>query len=195
MPSDSVKWPLPTIPCKPRGRKVLFDKASDEAKAKFQELFPVSFYKEMAVWFGISERAVYCLGKRLGLKKDHTAIHLKIMSSPHNRMLLCNTLKRIRDEQPERYAMIRKRKSEKLKRLWRVARVNKAYALNFNVKYRPAAMPVNDTKFRYRMKTRYNYFYDLDHPWDICYDSETRRNPEMEKRAITRGFRIVEGEG
>lgn len=74
MPNDGVKWPIPTVPWGQTRHKIAFDDASEEVKAKFRELYPVSFNKEMAGWFGISECMVKYIGQRLGLRKNRTVI-------------------------------------------------------------------------------------------------------------------------
>lgn len=190
----TVRW---QIPLSPHGyHSIAFEDASKETQDKFRELYPTSFYRELAAWFGISIASVKRLGKRLGLEKDGTAIRRrKMTSSTQIRMRLSLAMKRMREEQPERCAKIRKRQSETMKRHWRVARYNEAYAINLQTKLRPAPLSHSLAMFRYRMHKVYNYFYDLSKPWDICYDSLTQRRPLLEKRAIARGFRIVEGEG
>lgn len=74
MPNDGVKWPIPTVPWGQTRHKIAFDDASEEVKAKFRELYPVSFNKEMGRWFGISECMVKYIGQRLGLRKNRTVI-------------------------------------------------------------------------------------------------------------------------
>lgn len=191
-----VRWQLPTEPFGKKGkRSVRFDKAPDEVKRAFTRLYPVSYNKEIAEWFGINVPAVRKLACELRLRKDLNTLCKRRYALTRLRYGNCNPLEKIRKCQPERYADICRRKSETMKRHWRVARADQLHHLGLGTKLRVGLLSKSAAKLRYHMATAHNYFYDLDRPWDICYDSQTRRRPVLEQRAVEMGFRIVEGEG
>lgn len=99
MPNDDAKWPIPTVPWGQARHKIAFDDASEEVKAKFRELYPVSYNKEMAGWFGISECMVKYIGQRLGLRKDRRKIAQRNIEPYKHR--LYDRLKRIRETAPD----------------------------------------------------------------------------------------------
>lgn len=124
--SDTPKWPIPR---KPWGTRVkyAFEEASEETQAKFRELYPVSFNKEMAGWFGISECMVKYIGQRLGLRKDRSHISRRNVE-PHKGRL-CLALKRIRETDLDRYADLSRRRTESVRKAWHRARIQAEYGL------------------------------------------------------------------
>lgn len=191
---DTVRWRIPMSPWGAHGR-VRFDMATEETRAKFRELYPVSFNKELVAWFGIGEAAIKALAKRLGLKKDLTTLRRrKMLSSPH-RMEVGKVMRRMREEDPERFARIQRRKSENMRHQWRRARLQAEYGLPRTV--RLLVTPLNKVQGSYKTQMIYShgYFSDRAHPYWVCYDSQTARSSRMEAHAISLGLKVVEGEG
>lgn len=48
--------------------------------------------------------------------------------------------------------------------------------------------------YKNHMATVHRYFPDPDHPYWVCFDSQTTRSKRMEKNAVAMGLEIVEGE-
>lgn len=190
---SSVRW---QIPLRPRGRKMIADffTAPEETQAKFRELYPVSFNSEMAEWFGIGVNAVAHIGHvQLGLHKDLTLI-TKRRQIKYGQDI-GGVIKRIRSTNPERYADIIRRVSETMRKKWRKAYLQQTYGLERTTRLHTRLLPKKMATFRSRMTYSFNYFSDSGHPYWICYDSQTKRSPSMEAKAIGMGFKIVEGEG
>ena len=192
---NNDKTPRYPIPRKPWGlySKIAFDDASEEVKAKFRELYPVSFNTEMAEWFGIKASAVKRIAGRLGLRKDRTHIGRRNME-PYKHDL-CDRLKRIRETDPERYADIQRRKTESVRRAWHRARIQAEYGLPRTVRLHVTPLTKKQQGYKNHMQTIHRYFSDPDHPYWVCFDSQTTRSPRMEAKAEAMGLKIVEGEG
>lgn len=193
MPNDDAKWPIPTVPWGQARHKIAFDDASEEVKAKFRELYPVSYNKEIAGWFGISECMVKYIGQRLGLRKDRRKIAQRNIE-PYYKDCLWMTLRRIRETDPERYADIQRRKTESVRRAWHRARIQAEYGLPRTNRLRVTPLTKKQQLYKNHMATVHRYFPDPDHPYWVCFDGQTTRSPRMEKNAMAIGLEIVEGE-
>lgn len=191
MTSDTPKWPIPR---KPWGTRVkyAFEEASEETQAKFRELYPVSFNKEMAGWFGISECMVKYIGRGLGLRKDRSHISRRNVE-PHKARLYM-ALKRIRETDPKRYADIRRRIKDGVCKAWHRARIQAEYGLPRTVRLHVTPLTKKQQLYKNHMTTDHRYFPDPDHPYWVCFDSQTTRSKRMEKNAVAMGLEIVEGE-
>lgn len=192
MPNDGVKWPIPTVPWGQTRHKIAFDDASEEVKAKFRELYPVSYNKEMAGWFGISECMVKYIGQRLGLRKDRRKIAQRNIEPYKHR--LYDRLKRIRETDPDQYADIQRRKKESVRKAWHRARIQAEYGLPRTVRLHVTPLTKKQQFYKNHMATVHRYFPDPDHPYWVCFDGQTTRSPRMEKNAMAIGLEIVEGE-
>lgn len=192
MPNDGVKWPIPTVPWGQTRHKIAFDDASEEVKAKFRELYPVSYNKEMAGWFGISECMVKYIGQRLGLRKDRRKIAQRNIEPYKHR--LYDRLKRIRETAPDQYADIQRRREESVRKAWHRARIQAEYGLPRTVRLHVTPLTKKQQLYKNHMATVHRYFPDPDHPYWVCFDGQTTRSPRMEKNAMAMGLEIVEGE-
>ena len=186
-----AKWQIPTKPCG-YGARPLFHQASDEVKAKFRELYPVSFNSEMSEWFGVSPDSIQTIGHSLGLRKDRSAIVRRRNVLYH--ISICNGFLKIRDTDPKRFDEIRQKMSASAKKNWDRARREQLYAMRPTTRLRPSPLSEAMRSQKYYMTSERNYFADPDHPNWKCYDSQTRRSAEAEANAKARGFEIVEGE-
>lgn len=194
MKSENVKW---QIPLEPRGNserryRVRFDLASEEVKAKFVELYPVSYNREMAEWFGVSKSTIEDIGiRKLRLRKDKAAIGRRVNSTrdyPSE-----GNMARMRDEEPERYAALNRQRSEVMKKRWRKAKRELLYGMKPTTKMRPSLLSSRMQTSKGHYIRCYHYFSDPNHPYWLCYDSQTRRSATAEANAIAKGFKIVEG--
>lgn len=191
MTSDTPKWPIPR---KPWGTRVkyAFEEASEETQAKFRELYPVSFNKEMAGWFGINECMVKYIGQRLSLRKDRSRISRRNVEPHKGRLYMA--LKRIRETDPDRYADLSRRRTESVRKAWHRARIQAEYGLPRTVRLHVTPLTKKQQLYKSRMATVHRYFPDPDHPYWVCFDSQTTRSKRMEKNAVAMGLEIVEGE-
>ena len=187
-----VKWQIPYKESKNGKYKHFnFDSASEEIKTKFIELYPVSFISEMDEWFGLTHNMSVAIGKRLGLRRNRAEIQKR---KNRNRKLPCHYIMRhIRESDPERYAGILQRKSEAMKKRWQRARREQLYGMTPTTRLKMVQMPIKQRKYKYNFIYRRKYFANPEHPYWICYDSQTRRSAEAEVNAVARGFKIVEG--
>ncbi len=191
-PNNAAKWQLPLKP-HGKGYAIAYDKVPDDIKAKFRELYPVSYDREMAEWFGILSFSVKTYAAILGLKKDVSAICRR--QRVENDAYRHGYLARLRETDPERYDDVRRRIAETMRKKWKRARREKLYAMKPTTRLQ--ATPLIEAAYRYKYHVCYvhDYFADPDHPYWICYDSQTRRSAKVEENAKARGFEIVEGEG
>lgn len=192
MPNDGVKWPIPTVPWGQTRHKIAFDDASEEVKAKFRELYPVSFNKEMGGWFGISECMVKYIGQRLGLRKNRTVIQRR-NNEPYKYRVRA-VLDKIKAEDPKRYADVRRRIKDGVCKAWHRARIQAEYGLPRTVRLHVTPLTKKQQLYKNHMATVHRYFPDPDHPYWVCFDSQTTRSKRMEKNAMAMGLEIVEGE-
>lgn len=181
MPNDGVKWPIPTVPWGQTRHKIAFDDASEEVKAKFRELYPVSFNKEMAGWFGISECMVKYIGQRLGLRKNRTVIQRR-NNEPYKYRVRA-VLDKIKAEDPKRYADVRRRIKDGVCKAWHRARIQAEYGLPRTVRLHVTPLTKKQQLYKNHMATVHRYFPDPDHPYWVCFDSQTTRSKRMEKNA------------
>lgn len=171
-----------------------FFMASEETQAKFRELYPVSFNGEMAEWFGIGVNAVIHIGRiQLGLHKDMTLISKRRQIKYGQDV--GGIIKRIRSTDPERYADIIRRVSEAMRKKWKKAYLQQTYGLERTTRLHTSPLPKKMSVFKSRLVSDFCYFSDSGHPYWICHDSQTKRSPRMEAKAVGMGFKIVEGEG
>lgn len=190
-PTTPAKWQIPTKLWN-SGISPLFDQASDEVKAKFRELYPVSFNSEMSEWFGVHWQSIQKIGRSLGLRKDRSAIARRRNAKYH--ISTCNGFLKIRETDPERFFEIRRKISASAKKSWDRARREQLYAMRPTTCLRPSPLSEAMRARKYYMVHKYSYFADPDHPYWLCYDSQTRRSVKAEANAKARGFEIVEGE-
>lgn len=186
------RWPIPTKPWGTR-HKIDFDHASEETKAKFRELYPTSFNKEMAEWFGIKAETVRYVAKGLGLSKDRRRIAQRRAEPCKYR--LAQAMKHIQEKSPERYADLNRRRGETIHKMWHRAKIQGEYGLPRTVRYSPSPLTKKQRQHKNHMLTLHRYFSDPDHPYWVCFDSLTTRSPRMEATAENIGLKIVEGEG
>lgn len=105
-------------------------------------------------------------------------------------------LKQLKANNPRRYKLIMRKRSELHKEIVRKERMRMVYGLERRTKLR---LPINSlthaaSAFKYMMIRECNYFADPDGDSHIiCYDSQTRRSEKREATAIRHGFTIVEG--
>jgi hypothetical protein len=187
-----VKWQMPyKVSKNGKYRYYDFDSASEEVKAKFIELYPASFISEMDEWFGLTHNTSVKIGRRLGLRRSTSEIQKR---KNKGRKFPCHYIMRhIRETEPERYADILQRKSEAMKKRWQRAHREQLYGMTPTTRLKMVQMPIKQRKYKYNFIYRRKYFADPDHPYWICYDSQTRRSAEAEAKAAARGFKIVEG--
>lgn len=63
-----------------------------------------------------------------------------------------------------------------------------------SISRREIALTKKQQYYKNHMATVHRYFSDPDHPYWVCFDSQTTRSKRMEKNAVAMGLEIVEGE-
>lgn len=107
-----------------------------------------------------------------------------------------DTLKRIHDEDPERFARMHAQAAATFKETVRLERLRMVHGLprRTRLKLCIVAMEPRQNIQKWRMRTRHNYFTIDDHPTWICHDKDTRRSARMEATAARYGLRVVEAD-
>ena len=188
----AAKW---QVPLKPHSRRcaIAYDQVPDNIKAKFRELYPISYNRELVAWFGILPSSVRTFAAVLGLRKDRSAICRR--RNAEGNAYRHGYLARLRETDPERYDDVRRRITETMRKKWKRARREKLYAMRPTTRLHVAPLTEAAYRYKYRACYEHGYFADPDHPYWLCYDSQTRRSAKVEENAKQRGFEIVEGEG
>lgn len=105
-------------------------------------------------------------------------------------------LKKLREEQPELFAMIHARGVATRKEVVRLERMRMACGLPRKTKIKLHVVPMTQQMHvqKWKMKTIHNYFTVDGHPTWICHDKDTLRSPRMEATATRYGLRVVEAD-
>ena len=113
------------------------------------------------------------------------------------RMSHGDTLRRIHEEDPERFARMHAQATATRKETVRLERLRMVHGLprRTRMKLCIVAMEPRQNVLKWRMKTTHNYFTIDDHPTWICHDKDTRRSARMEATAARYGLRVVEADG
>ena len=221
-PIGKAKWQVPMRPNAKSGVKEYY--LEGELKERFCKLFPKNSNRRMMTWFGISFSTLQRFKRELGLQKDMRAIRKQLAKDikktcekngyydslrGHAPSEACqeaarkmwadgfHPLKQLKANNPRRYKLIMRKRSELHKEIVRKERMRMVYGLERRTKLR---LPLNSlthaaSAFKYMMIRECNYFADPDGDSHIiCYDSQTRRSEKREATAIRHGFTIVEGE-
>lgn len=221
-PIGKAKWQVPMRPNAKSGVKEYY--LEGELKERFCKLFPKNSNRRMMTWFGISFSTLQRFKRELGLQKDMRAIRKQLAKDikktcekngyydslrGHAPSEACqeaarkmwadgfHPLKQLKANNPRRYKLIMRKRSELHKEIVRKERMRIVYGLERRTKLR---LPLNSlthaaSAFKYMMIRECNYFADPDGDSHIiCYDSQTRRSEKREATAIRHGFTIVEGE-
>ena len=220
-PTTKAKWQIPMRPTPISGvpQYVLEGELCD----KFIKLFPIHSNIRLMQWFGISFTTLQRFKRELGLQKDMRAIRRELArdvrkiceengyydsirgKKPSEACMQAARRKRaegfvpilqIKKDNPRRYKMLMRKKSEARKELMRMEGARIRFGLPQKTKLRITIAPVppHALKQKSSMILRNNYFSVKEHTSWVCYDSETRRSPQMEATAIRHGLRIVRGD-
>ena len=221
-PTAAAKWQVPMRPSPTSGMKEYY--LEGELKERFCQLFPKNSNRRLMKWFGISFSTLQRFRRELGLQKDMRAIRKQLAKDikktcekngyydslrGHAPSEACqeaarkmwadgfHPLKQLKANNPRRYKLIMRKRSELHKEIVRKERMRMVYGLERRTKLR---LPLNSlthaaSACKYMMIRECNYFADPDGDSHIiCYDSQTRRSEKREATAIRHGFTIVEGE-
>ena len=221
-PIGKAKWQVPMRPHHKGGKDEYY--LEGELKERFCQLFPKNSNRRLMKWFGISFSTLQRFKRELGLQKDMRAIRKQLANDikktcekngyydslrGHAPSEACqeaarkmwadgfHPLKQLKANNPRRYKLIIRKRSELHKEIVRKERMRMVYGLERRTKLR---LPLNSlthaaSSCKYMMIRECNYFADPDGDSHIiCYDSQTRRSEKREATAIRHGFTIVEGE-
>ena len=220
-PIGKAKWQVPMRPQPKSGVKEYY--LEGELKERFCKLFPKNSNRRMMTWFGIGFSTLQRFKREFGIEKDMKSI---IRQQAKDTKRICekngyydslrghapseacqeaarkmwadgfHPLKQLKANNPRRYKLIMRKRSELHKEIVRKERMRMVYGLERRTKLR---LPINSlthaaSAFKYMMIRECNYFADPDGDSHIiCYDSQTRRSEKREATAIRHGFTIVEG--
>ena len=220
-PIGKAKWQVPMQPNQKSGAKEYY--LEGELKERFCQLFPKNSNRRLMKWFGISFSTLQRFKRGLGLQKDMRAIRKQLAKDikktcekngyydslrGHAPSEACqeaarkmwadgfHPIKQLKANNPRRYKLIMRKRSELHKEIVRKERMRMVYGLERRTKLR---MPLNSlthaaSACKYMMIRKCNYFADPDGDSHIiCYDSQTRRSEKREATAIRHWFTIVEG--
>ncbi len=182
-----AKWQMTLTPWTASSYRVDLEHTPDDIKAKFRELYPVCFDREMAQWFGVNIHAVKTIARRFGIKKDLAAI------TKRKELSIFDILTRIRLEAPDRFAEMQRRKGLTMKKKWSRARREALYGMRPTTRLCPTPLPKKTSTYKSHMIATRNYFSVPEHPWWLCYDSQTSRSASKEKHAASLGLELTEG--
>lgn len=221
-PIGKAKWQVPMRPHHKGGKDEYY--LEGELKERFCQLFPKNSNRRLMKWFGISFSTLQRFRRELGLQKDMRAIRKQLAKDikktcekngyydslrGHAPSEACqeatrkmraegfHPMKQLKANNPHRYKLIMRKRSELHKEIVRKERMRMVYGLERRTKLR---LPLNSlthaaSACKYMMIRECNYFADPDGDSHIiCYDSQTRRSEKREATAIRHGFTIVEGE-
>lgn len=220
-PTTAAKWQVPMRPHHKGGKDEYY--LEGELKERFCQLFPKNSNRRLMKWFGISFSTLHRFKRELGLQKDMRAIRKQLAKDikktcekngyydslrGHATSEACqeatrkmwaegfHPMKQLKTNNPRRYKLIMRKRSELHKEIVRKERMRMVYGLERRTKLR---LPLNSlthaaSACKYMMIRECNYFADPDGDSHIiCYDSQTRRSEKREATAIRHGFTIVEG--
>ena len=221
-PIGKAKWQVPMRPHHKGGKDEYY--LEGELKERFCKLFPKNSNRRMMTWFGISFSTLQRFKRELGLQKDMRAIRKQLAKDikktcekngyydslrGHAPSEACqeaarkmwadgfHPLKQLKANNPRRYKLIMRKRSELHKEIVRKERMRMVYGLERRTKLR---LPLNSlthaaSACKYMMIRECNYFADPDGDSHIiCYDSETRRSARREATAAKHGLKVVEAD-
>lgn len=221
-PTTAAKWQVPMRPHHKGGKDQYY--LEGELKERFCQLFPKNSNRRLMKWFGISFSTLQRFRRELGLQKNMRAIRKQLAKdikktcekNGYYDSLRGNApseacqeaarkmwaagfhpIKLLKANNPRKYKLMLRKKSEQRKELWRKERLRMVYGLERRTKLR---LPLNSlthaaSACKYMMIRKCNYFADPDGDSHIiCYDSETRRSARREATAAKHGLKVVEAD-
>ncbi|MDY4498423.1 MAG: hypothetical protein SPE04_02485 [Prevotella sp.] len=217
-----AKWQVPMRPHHKGGKDEYY--LEGELKERFCQLFPKNSNRRLMKWFGISFSTLQRFKRELGLQKDMRAIRKQLSKDikktcekngyydslrGHAPSEACqeatrkmwadgfHPMKQLKANNPRRYKLIMRKRSELHKEIVRKERMRMVYGLERRTKLH---LPLNSlthaaSACKYMMIRQCNYFADPDGDSHIiCYDSETRRSARREATAAKHGLKVVEAD-
>ena len=221
-PTTAAKWQVPMRPKPKSGVKEYY--LEGELKERFCKLFPKNSNRRMMTWFGISFSTLQRFKRDFCLEKDMKSI---IRQQAKDTKRICekngyydsmrgkkpseacfdgarklfaagfHPMKQLKANNPRKYKMLMRKRSEQRKELWRKEQLRAFYGLERQTKLRIPAdrMSRGASSHKHAMIKCCNYFPDPDgDPHIICYDSETHRSERREATAAKYGLKVVEAD-
>ena len=221
-PIGKAKWQVLMRPNPKSGAKKYY--LEGELKERFCKLFPKNSNRRMMAWFGLSFSTLQRFKREFGLEKDMQAVRKQqakdikkicerngyyasirgkapseacMEASRQLRASGFHPIKQLKANNPRKYKLLMRKKSEQRKELWRKERMRMVYGLERRTKLR---LPLNSlthaaSACKYVMIRECNYFADPDGDSHIiCYDSQTRRSARREATAAKHGLKVVEAD-
>ena len=221
-PTTVAKWQVPMRPNEKSGMKEYY--LEGELKERFCKLFPKNSNRRMMAWFGISFSTVQRFKREFGLEKDMKSI---IRQQAKDTKMICENngyyaslrgkkpseacfdgarklfasgfhpMKQLKANNPRKYKMLMRKRSEQRKELWRKEQLRSFYGLERQTKLRipDDRMSRKASSQKHAMIKACNYFADpLGDPHIICYDSDTQRSARREATAARHGLKVVDAD-
>ena len=221
-PTTAAKWQVPMRPNAKSGVREYY--IEGELKERFCKLFPKNSNRRMMTWFGISFSTLQRFKREFGLEKDMKSI-IKQQAKDTKRICENNgyyasmrgkkpseacfdgarrlfasgfhPMKQLKANNPRKYKMLMRKRSEQRKELWRKEQLRAFYGLERQTKLRipDDRMSRKASSHKHAMIKCCNYFPDpLGDPHIICYDSDTLRSARREATAARHGLKVVEAD-
>ena len=221
-PTTAAKWQVPMRPNDKSGMKEYY--IEGELKERFCKLFPKNSNRRMMTWFGIGFSTLQRFKREFGLEKDMKSI---IRQQAKDTKMICENngyyasmrgkkpseacfdgarklfasgfhpMKQLKANNPRKYKMLMRKRSEQRKELWRKEQLRSFYGLERQTNLRIPTNPMSHRAIAHKhaMIKCCNYFADpLGDPHIICYDSETQRSARREATAAKHGLKVVEAD-
>ncbi len=194
-----------------------------ELQKKFIEKYPKHTNLQLMTWFGISLNTLQRFKRVYGLTKDLKAVR-KIQARNVKKTCEKNgyydslrgkplseacregarkkrtegfhPLLQLKKDNPRRYKMLMKKRSEARKKLIQKERRRQELVLTRHTKLYMPVKPLSHTAraHKYAMIKKRNYFAVQGDPQSVYWDSQTKRSARREATAIRHGLRVVQGD-
>ena len=221
-PTKEAKWQVPMRPSQKNGVSAYY--LEGELKERFCKLFPKNSNRRMMAWFGLSFSTLQRFKREFGLEKDMKSI---IRQQAKDTKRICENngyyasmrgkkpseacfdgarklfasgfhpMKQLKANNPRKYKMLMRKRSEQRKELWRKEQLRSFYGLERQTKLRipDDRMSRKASSQKHAMIKACNYFADpLGDPHIICYDSDTQRSARREATAARHGLKVVDAD-
>lgn len=194
-----------------------------EVKDRFVQLYPKHCNRKLMALFGLSYSTLYRFAKELHLQKDMVAIRKEqgrqikktceangyydsIRGKKPSEACMqalrkkwaegYHPLLQLKKDNPRRYKILMKKRSEARKKLIQQERRRMELVLT---RHTNLYIPLNKLSrkahyHKYAMIKDCNYYAVKGDPWHIYWDSQTKRSARREATAIQHGLQVVQGE-
>ena len=221
-PTTAAKWQVPMRLHPGMGVKEYY--LEGDLKERFCKLFPKNSNRRMMAWFGISFSTLQRFKREFGLEKDMPSIRKQqakdtkricerngyyasirgkapseacMEATRQLRAAGFHPMKQLKANNPRKYKMLMRKRSEQRKELYRKEQLRAFYGLERQTNLRIPSSPLSHSasSHKHAMIKSCNYFADpLGDPHIVCYDSETQRSARREATAAKYGLKVLEAD-